>query len=67
MHIKVGYHGNKRSPDETQQQTVGYTGSVTGSVSLAVNPSLSQSKHRPLSWGCVASVMVRTCRTIWQN
>ena len=54
-----------RSPDETQQQTVGYTGSVMGSTSSAVNPSLSQSKHRLLSWGYAASAMVRTCRRAW--
>ena len=56
-----------RSPDETQQQMAGYTGSVMGSTSLAVNPSPSQSKHQPLSWGYAASATVRTCRRAWPS
>ena len=56
-----------RLPAETQQQLVGYTGSVTGLVSLAVTPFLSQSKHQPLPWGCAASAMGRTCRRAWES
>ena len=53
-----------RLPAGTQQQLVGYTGSVMGSISLAVTPFLSQSKHQPLPWGYVALVMGRTCRRV---
>ena len=56
-----------RLPAETQQQLVGYTGSVMGSISLAVTPFLSQSKHQLLPWGYVALVMERTCRRVLVN
>ena len=54
-----------RLPAGTQQQLVGYTGSMMGLISLAVIPFLSQSKHQPLPWGYVALVMERTCRRVW--
>ena len=54
-----------RLPAGTQQQLVGYTGSMMGSISSAVIPSLSQSKHQPLPLGYVALVMGKTCRRVW--